>query len=166
MFQRFFGSSNDRKVKAMTARVAKITALEPKMQALSDAELRAKTEEFRARFAKGATLDDLLEEAFAVVREAASRTLGQRHYDVQLVGGMILHAGGISEMRTGEGKTLVATAPVYLNALAGKGVHLITVNDYLASFHAEWMGRVHHFLGLEVGLILPGNFDPVHKRAQ
>jgi preprotein translocase subunit SecA len=156
MFQRFFGSSNDRKVKAMTARVAKITALEPKMQALSDAELRAKTEEFRARFAKGATLDDLLEEAFAVVREAASRTLGQRHYDVQLVGGMILHAGGISEMRTGEGKTLVATAPVYLNALAGKGVHLITVNDYLAQRDAEWMGQVYRFLGMTVGVIVHG----------
>jgi preprotein translocase subunit SecA len=156
IFQSFFGSSNDRKVKTMAARVAKITALEPKMQALSDAELRAKTEEFRGRMAKGATLDDLLEEAFAVVREAASRTLGQRHYDVQLVGGMILHQGGISEMRTGEGKTLVATAPVYLNALAGKGVHLITVNDYLAQRDAEWMGQVYRFLGMEVGVIVHG----------
>jgi preprotein translocase subunit SecA len=156
IFQSFFGSSNDRKVKAMAARAAKITALEPKMQALSDAELRAKTEEFRGRMAKGATLDDLLEEAFAVVREGARRTLGQRHYDVQLVGGMILHQGGISEMRTGEGKTLVATAPVYLNALAGKGVHLITVNDYLAQRDAEWMGQVYRFLGMSVGVIVHG----------
>jgi preprotein translocase subunit SecA len=156
IFQRFFGSSNDRKVKAMAARVARITALEPKMQALSDEALRAKTVEFRERLAKGATLDDLLEEAFAVVREGASRSLGQRHYDVQLVGGMILHQGGISEMRTGEGKTLVATAPVYLNALAGKGVHLITVNDYLAQRDAEWMGQVYRFLGMEVGVIVHG----------
>ena len=156
IFQRFFGSSNDRKVKAMAARVTKITALEPAMKALSDAELRAKTEEFRARMTKGATLDDLLEEAFAVVREASSRTLGQRHYDVQLVGGMILHQGGIAEMRTGEGKTLVATAPVYLNALAGKGVHLITVNDYLAQRDAEWMGQVYRFLGMQVGVIVHG----------
>ncbi len=156
MFQRIFGSSNDRKVKAMAARAEKITALEPAMQALSDVELREKTVEFRARLAKGATLDNILEEAFAVVREAAKRTLGQRHYDVQLVGGMVLHGGGIAEMRTGEGKTLVATAPVYLNALAGKGVHLITVNDYLAQRDAEWMGQVYRFLGLEVGVIVHG----------
>jgi len=156
MFQRFFGSSNDRKVKGMLARALKINALEPQMQALSDAELRAKTAEFRERLAKGATLDDLLEEAFAVVREAAKRTLGQRHYDVQLVGGMVLHGGGIAEMRTGEGKTLVATAPVYLNALAGKGVHLITVNDYLAQRDSEWMGQVYRFLGMEVGVIVHG----------
>jgi preprotein translocase subunit SecA len=156
IFQRFFGSSNDRKVKMMAGRVARITAMEPKIKALSDAELRGKTEEFRNRLAQGATLDDLLEEAFAVVREAASRTLGQRHYDVQLVGGMILHQGGIAEMRTGEGKTLVATAPVYLNALAGKGVHLITVNDYLAQRDAEWMGQVYRFLGMSVGVIVHG----------
>ncbi len=156
IFQRFFGSSNDRKVKAMTARVARITALEPQMKALSDADLRARTTEFRDRLAKGATLDDILEEAFAVVREAASRSLGQRHYDVQLVGGMILHQGGIAEMRTGEGKTLVGTAPVYLNALAGKGVHVITVNDYLAQRDAEWMGQVYRFLGMEVGVIVHG----------
>lgn len=156
IFQRFFGSSNDRKVKAMAARTAKITALEPAMQALSDEQLRAKTAEFRERIAKGASLDDLLEEAFAVVREAARRVLGQRHYDVQLVGGMILHQGGIAEMRTGEGKTLVATAPVYLNALAGKGVHVITVNDYLAQRDSEWMGQVYRFLGLSVGVIVHG----------
>jgi preprotein translocase subunit SecA len=156
IFQRFFGSSNDRKVKGMTARVAKITALEPAMQALSDEQLRAKTEEFKQRIAGGASLDSLLEEAFAVVREAARRVLGQRHYDVQLVGGMILHAGGIAEMRTGEGKTLVATAPTYLNALAGKGVHVITVNDYLAQRDSEWMGQVYRFLGLSVGVIVHG----------
>ena len=156
IFQRFFGSSNDRKVKAMAARVAKIGALEPAMKALSDAELAAKTVEFRERLAKGATLEDLLEEAFAVTREAARRVLGQRHYDTQLVGGMILHQGGIAEMRTGEGKTLVATAPVYLNALAGKGVHLITVNDYLAQRDAEWMGQVYRFLGMTVGTIVHG----------
>jgi preprotein translocase subunit SecA len=156
IFQQFFGSSNDRKVKTMQARAQKITGLEPAVQALSDAELAAKTVEFRERLAKGATLDDLLDEAFAVVREASRRVLGQRHYDVQLVGGMVLHQGGIAEMRTGEGKTLVATAPVYLNALAGKGVHLITVNDYLAQRDAEWMGQVYRFLGMEVGVIVHG----------
>ncbi|MFZ3006552.1 MAG: DEAD/DEAH box helicase, partial [Phenylobacterium sp.] len=156
LFQRFFGSSNDRKVKAMTARVAKINALEPQIQALSDEALRAKTTEFKARLAKGETLDQLLEEAFAVVREAARRVLGQRHFDVQLVGGMVLHQGGIAEMRTGEGKTLVATAPVYLNALAGKGVHVITVNDYLAQLHGDWMGQVYSFLGLTSGNIVHG----------
>jgi preprotein translocase subunit SecA len=145
IFQRFFGSSNDRKVKAYSARVAKINALEPAMQALSDEQLRAKTQEFKDRLAKGETLDQLMEEAFAVVREAARRVLGQRHFDVQLVGGMILHQGGIAEMRTGEGKTLVATAPVYLNALTGKGVHVITVNDYLAQLHGDWMGQVYRF---------------------
>ena len=156
MFQRFFGSSNDRKVRSMLGRVGKINALEPQIQALSNDELRAKTDEFRARFARGETLDDLLEEAFAVVREAARRTLGQRHYDVQLVGGMVMHEGGIAEMRTGEGKTLVATAPIYLNALAGKGVHLITVNDYLAQRDAEWMGQIYGFLGMSVGTIVHG----------
>ncbi|CAN5719763.1 preprotein translocase subunit SecA [soil metagenome] len=156
LFQRFFGSSNDRKVKAMTARVAKINALEPQIQALSDEALRAKTTEFKERLAKGETLDQLLEEAFAVVREAARRVLGQRHFDVQLVGGMVLHQGGIAEMRTGEGKTLVATAPVYLNALAGKGVHVITVNDYLAQLHGDWMGQVYTFLGLTSGNIVHG----------
>ena len=156
IFQRFFGSSNDRKVKGMAARVAKINAFEPKIQALSDAELRAKTQEFKDRLEKGETLEDLLEEAFAVVREAAKRVLGQRHFDVQMVGGMVLHAGGIAEMRTGEGKTLVATSPVYLNALAGKGVHVITVNDYLAQLHGEWMGQVYAFLGLTTGVIVHG----------
>jgi preprotein translocase subunit SecA len=156
IFQRFFGSSNDRKVKSLQGRISRINALEPKIQTLSDDELRGKTEEFRQRLAAGASLDDILEEAFAVVREAAKRTLGQRHYDVQMVGGMMLHAGGIAEMRTGEGKTLVATLPVYLNALSGKGVHLITVNDYLAQRDADWMGQVYRFLGLTVGTIVHG----------
>ena len=156
IFQRFFGSSNDRKVKSMLARVVKINALESQIHALSDADLRAKTVEFRERLAKGETLESVLEEAFAAVREAARRTLGQRHYDVQLVGGMVLHQGGIAEMRTGEGKTLVGTAPVYLNALAGKGVHVITVNDYLAQRDSEWMGQVYLFLGMTVGVIVHG----------
>ena len=127
--KKIFGSPNDRKVKSMMGRVVRINALEPQFEAMTDDQLREKTVEFKERVARGETLDSLLPEAFAAVREAARRTLGQRHYDVQLVGGMVLHEGGIAEMRTGEGKTLVATAPVYLNALAGKGVHLITVND-------------------------------------
>jgi preprotein translocase subunit SecA len=163
--KQIFGSPNDRKVKAMMARVTKINALEPQISALSDDDLRARTGAFKARFAAGESLDDLMNEAFAVVREAARRTLGQRHYDVQMVGGMVLHKGGIAEMRTGEGKTLVATLPVYLNALAGKGVHLITVNDYLATRDAEWMGRVYRFLGLEVGVIVNGLSQGERKRA-
>lgn len=156
IFQRFFGSSNDRKVKAMQARVSKINAFEPKLAALSDAELRGKTDEFKARLASGATLDDILEEAFAVVREASKRVIGLRHFDVQMVGGIVLHQGGIAEMRTGEGKTLVGTSPTYLNALAGKGVHVITVNDYLAQRDAEWMGQIYRFLGMSVGVIVHG----------
>ena len=155
-FQRLFGSTNDRKVKAFQARVAKINALEPQMEALSDEALRGKTAEFRERLARGETLDQMLEEAFAVVREASKRTIGLRHFDVQMVGGMVLHRGGIAEMRTGEGKTLVATLPVYLNALEGKGVHAITVNDYLAQRDAEWMGRIYRFLGMSVGVIVHG----------
>jgi preprotein translocase subunit SecA len=165
IFQRFFGSSNDRKVKAMAARVSKINALEPKMEALSDAELRGKTDEFRQRLAQGATLDSLLEEAFAVVREASRRTIGLRHFDVQMVGGMILHYGGIAEMRTGEGKTLVGTLPVYLNALASKGVHVITVNDYLAQRDSEWMGQIYGFLGMDVGVIVHGVTQGQRKAA-
>ena len=163
--KKIFGSSNDRSVKGMMARAAAITALEPKYVALTDAELRGKTDEFKAMLAAGKTLDDILPDAFAAVREAAKRTLGQRHYDVQLVGGMVLHKGGIAEMRTGEGKTLVATAPVYLNALAGKGVHLITVNDYLATRDAEWMGQVYRFLGLTVGTIVNGLSQGDRQRA-
>jgi len=163
--KQIFGSPNDRKVKAMMARVSKINALEPAMAALSDDELRAKTDAFKARVAAGESLDDLMNEAFAVVREASKRTLGQRHYDVQMVGGMVLHKGGIAEMRTGEGKTLVATLPVYLNALAGKGVHLVTVNDYLATRDAEWMGRIYRFLGLSVGVIVNGLSQGERQRA-
>jgi preprotein translocase subunit SecA len=154
LLTRIFGSRNQRLIKQYQLTVARINSLEPSVVALSDAELAAKTAAFRARHAAGETLDQLLPEAFAVVREAARRTLGMRHFDVQLVGGMVLHDGKIAEMRTGEGKTLTATLPVYLNALAGKGVHLVTVNDYLASRDAEWMGRVYRFLGLSVGVIL------------
>jgi preprotein translocase subunit SecA len=160
-----FGTANDRSLKAYQRRVPQINALEPAMEALSDEALRAKTAEFRERLAGGATLDDLQAEAFAAVREAARRTLGQRHFDVQLVGGMVLHDGKIAEMKTGEGKTLVATLPVYLNALAGNGVHVITVNDYLARRDAEWMGQIYRFLGMEVGVIVHGQDDDT-KRTQ
>ncbi len=149
-----FGSRNDRLLKTYDRNVERINAFEAKIQPLSDEALRAKTGEFRQRIAKGESLDDLLPEAFAVVREAAKRTLAMRHFDVQLVGGMVLHAGKIAEMRTGEGKTLAATLPAYLNALAGKGVHIVTVNDYLAARDADWMGKVYRFLGLTVGVIL------------
>ncbi|MBP7587853.1 MAG: preprotein translocase subunit SecA [Thermoanaerobaculia bacterium] len=148
-----FGNKHERDVKRLQPMVAAINALEPGIRALSDEELRGKTAEFRRELAAGKTLDDLLVPAFAVVREAARRVLGMRHYDVQLIGGMVLHQGKIAEMRTGEGKTLVATLPSYLNALAGKGVHIVTVNDYLARRDAEWMGRVHQFLGLTVGIV-------------
>ena len=152
--KKIFGSRNDRLIKQYSQTVVRINALEATMQALSDEQLRAKTDEFRARFAKGEALDALLPEAFAVVREAGKRILGMRHFDVQLIGGMVLHNNKIAEMRTGEGKTLVATLPAYLNALSGKGVHIVTVNDYLASRDAEWMGRLHRFLGLTVGVNL------------
>ncbi len=151
---KIFGTSNDRKLKVFDGRVAEINALEPELAALTDDELRGRTAMFRAQLADGKTLDDILVPAFATVREAAKRTLGQRHYDVQLVGGMVLHDGKIAEMKTGEGKTLVATLPVYLNALAGRGVHVVTVNDYLASRDAEWMGEIYRFLGMSVGCIL------------
>ena len=149
-----FGSRNDRIIKKLGQRVARINRLEPEMQALDDAALRQKTDEFKQRLADGETLDQLLDEAFAVCREASVRTLGLRHYDVQLIGGMILHNNQITEMRTGEGKTLVATLPAYLNALSGEGVHIVTVNDYLAERDAGWMGRIYNFLGLEVGVVL------------
>ncbi len=154
-----FGSSNERALKSYQRRVPAINALEPEYAALSDEALRGKTVEFRERLAKGETLDDLLPEAFAAVREASKRTLGLRHFDVQLIGGMVLHEGKISEMKTGEGKTLVATLPVYLNALAGKGVHVVTVNDYLATRDAEWMGRIYSFLGMTTGVIVHGLMD-------
>jgi preprotein translocase subunit SecA len=167
LFDRILRSGEGRKLKALQGLVPDIGALEPAMEKLSDAELQAKTPEFRRRLDNGEDLDDLLFEAFAVCREAAKRTIGQRHFDVQLMGGAALHFGWIAEMKTGEGKTLVSTLPAYLNGLSGRGMHLITVNDYLASFHAEWMGRIHSFLGLTVGLIVPGrNSSPVEKRAQ
>jgi len=154
-----FGSSNDRKVKKYQSRVEEINALEPELAALSDDELRARTEAFRQQFADGTTLDELLVPAFATVREASKRALGLRHFDVQLVGGMVLNDNSIAEMRTGEGKTLVATLPVYLNAISGKAVHVVTVNDYLAQRDAAWMGKVYEFLGLQVGVIVHGLED-------
>ena len=146
---RIFGSRNERLLKQYAHVVRQINALEPDISALSDADLRAKTDALRTRVANGETLDDVLPEAFAVVREASQRTLGMRHFDVQLLGGMALHNGKIAEMRTGEGKTLVSTLPGYLNALNGKGVHIVTVNDYLAQRDADWMGRIYRFLGLD-----------------
>ena len=163
--RKLFGSANDRRVRSYQPRVDKINALEPEIEKLSDDELRARTDEFRKQIADGADLDDLLIPAFATVREAAKRTLGQRHFDVQLIGGMILHEGKIAEMKTGEGKTLVATLPVYLNALAGKGVHVVTVNDYLAKRDAEWMGQIYNFLGLTVGNIVHGLEDEERQKA-
>src|SRR5881628_3796102 len=151
---RIFGSRNERLLKEYAQTVRQINALEPAIAALSDDELKAKTAALKERVAAGETLDALLPEAFAVVREASKRVLQMRHFDVQLIGGMVLHNGKISEMRTGEGKTLVATLPAYLNALSGRGVHIVTVNDYLASRDAEWMGKVYKFLGLSVGVIL------------
>jgi len=158
-----FGSRNERLLRQMNKTVAKVNAFEPALQALSDAELRARTDAFKQRLQAGETLDGLLPEAFAVVREASRRVLGLRHYDVQLIGGMVLHSGKIAEMRTGEGKTLVATLPVYLNALEGKGVHVVTVNDYLARRDAAWMGKIYAFLGMSVGVVYPG-MDHADKR--
>src|SRR6201998_4783642 len=163
--QRFFGSSNDRKIRPMMGRVTEINELEPKFQAMTDDQLKGMTAAFKERLTKGETLEDILPEAFAVVREAAKRTLGQRHFDVQLVGGMVLHQGRIAEMKTGEGKTLVAPLPVYLNALAGRGVHVVTVNDYLARRDADWMGQIYRFLGLSVGCIVHGLTDEQRKEA-
>jgi preprotein translocase subunit SecA len=154
LFKKVFGSRNDRLIKQYAQKVKEINALEPTMQALSDDALRAKTEEFKQRYQQGESLDKLLPEAFAVVREGSQRALGMRHFDVQLIGGMVLNAGKIAEMRTGEGKTLVATLPTYLNAITGKGVHVVTVNDYLAKRDAEWMGKLYKFLGLTVGINL------------
>ncbi|MCO6417191.1 preprotein translocase subunit SecA [Siccirubricoccus sp. KC 17139] len=160
-----FGTSNDRALKHLQGRVPEINALEPATAALSDAALQARTAEFRQKLANGASLDDLLPEAFATVREAAKRVLGLRHFDVQMIGGMVLHEGKIAEMKTGEGKTLVATLPVYLNALTGKGVHVVTVNDYLAKRDAEWMGRLYRFLGLTTGVIVHGLNDEQRREA-
>ena len=165
LLDRILRAGEGKKVKALAAIVPDINALEPEIKALSDTALQAKTIEFRQRIERGEDVDDLMIEAFAVVREASSRVIGQRHFDVQLMGGAALHAGWVAEMRTGEGKTLVSTLPAYLNALSGNGVHVITVNDYLARFHAEWMGRIHRFMGLEVGLVIPGvRTSPAEKR--
>src|ERR1700759_399172 len=163
--RKFFGSANDRRIKGYQSRVDAINALEPEVAALSDEALKARTAEFRAQLADGKTLDDILVPAFATVREAAKRTLGQRHFDVQLIGGMVLHEGDIAEMKTGEGKTLVATLAVYLNALAGKGVHVVTVNDYLARRDSSWMGQIYSFLGLTTGVIVHGLDDSERKMA-
>ncbi|HVJ71745.1 MAG TPA: DEAD/DEAH box helicase, partial [Sphingomicrobium sp.] len=158
-----FGSANDRYVAKLGKIVETINSFEPTISAMTDEELRGQTEVFRQRLADGTKLDDLIPEAFAAVREAAKRTLGQRHYDVQMIGGIALHRGEIAEMRTGEGKTLVATLATYLNALPGKGVHVVTVNDYLAKRDAEWMGQVYTFLGMTVGVIVP-NLSDVERR--
>ncbi|CAN5399634.1 preprotein translocase subunit SecA [soil metagenome] len=161
---KIFGTTNDRKVAKYQGRVAEINALEAELSALSDGDLAARTVRFREEFAQGKALEDLLVPAFATVREASKRTLGQRHFDVQLIGGMVLHEGSIAEMKTGEGKTLVATLPVYLNALTGKGVHVVTVNDYLASRDAGWMGEIYKFLGMSVGCIVHGLSDPERRQ--
>ncbi len=156
LFTSLFGDYSSKQIKKMNPIKDKVIALEEKFRAMSDEELKAVTPALKARLENGETLDDILPEAFAACREASDRVLGMRHYPVQILGGIILHNGGISEMKTGEGKTLVATLPAYLNALAGKGVHIVTVNDYLARRDSEWMGKVYRFLGLEVGLIVNG----------
>ena len=161
--KKIFGTRNDRELKRIRKMVNRINRLEEEFQALDDQALRAKTDEFRSRLTAGANLDELLPEAFATVREAGQRTLGMRHFDVQLIGGIVLHEGKIAEMRTGEGKTLVATLPAYLNALAGDAVHLVTVNDYLAGRDAAWMGPIYNFLGMTVGVIRSGQ-GPAEKR--
>src|SRR4249919_285521 len=166
ILDRILRAGEGKKLKALAGLVPDINAIEPELRALSDDALRARTADFRQRLDNGEDLDDLLVEAFAVVREAAGRTIGQRHYDVQLMGGAALHFGWVSEMKTGEGKTLVSTLPAYLNGLTGKGTHLITVNDYLARRDAEWMGAIHRWLGLSVGLVIPAYREtPKLKRA-
>ena len=160
-----FGSANDRQVKKYQPKVDAINALEPEYSRLTDDQLKAKTQEFRAQLAAGTKLEDLMVPAFATVREASKRVLGMRHFDVQLIGGMVLNERSIAEMRTGEGKTLVATLPVYLNALAGKGVHVVTVNDYLARRDSAWMGQIYNFLGLTTGIIVHGLDDTERKRS-
>jgi preprotein translocase subunit SecA len=165
ILDRILRAGEGKKLKALQGLVPEINAFEPTMKALTDDALRGKTAEFRQRIERGETLDDLLIETFAVIREAADRVIGQRHFDVQMMGGAALHFGWVAEMKTGEGKTLVSTLPAYLNGIGGKGVHVVTVNDYLARFHAEWMGRIHRWMGLEVGLVIPGFKDrPVEKR--
>jgi preprotein translocase subunit SecA len=163
LMRKMFGSRNERTLRRMEKTVMAINAFEPQMQALSNEELAAKTGQFKARFAEGETLNEMLAEAFAVVREVSVRTLGLRHFDVQLIGGMVLHEGNIAEMRTGEGKTLVATLPAYLNTISSLGVHVVTVNDYLAKRDSQWMKPIFEFLGLSVGVIFP---DMLHGDKQ
>ncbi len=163
LFTKIFGTHSEREIKIIQPLCDKVLSLKPEMEALSDEELRAKTTEFKKRLAEGETLDDILPEAYAVVREAGKRVLGMEHYPVQILGGIVLHQGRIAEMRTGEGKTLVATLPSYLNALEGKGCHVVTVNDYLAKRDAEWMGEIHRFLGLTVGVIL-NSYTPAERQ--
>ena len=165
LLKKIFGTKNDREIKRIRKIVDVINQLEPDFEKLTDEQLREKTAYFKERLAKGETLDDILPEAFATVRETSKRVLGLRHYDVQLIGGIVLHEGKITEMKTGEGKTLVATCPVYLNALTGKGVHIITVNDYLAARDRDMMGRVYDFLGLSSGVILNGISTDQRKEA-
>ena len=165
LLEKIFGNYSDRELKRLELLVDEIEKLESDMEKLSDGELRAKTKLFKERLNEGETLDELIPEAFAVVREASKRVLGMRHYRVQLIGGIVLHQGRIAEMKTGEGKTLVATLPVYLNALSGKGVHIVTVNDYLARRDAEWMGKVYQFLGLSVGVIVHGLDNDQRRKA-
>ena len=165
VIEKIFGTHSERELKRIYPIVDQIESLRSEMQALSDAELKDKTRQFKERLSKGETLDDILPEAFATVREAAKRVLNMEHYRVQLIGGIILHQGRIAEMRTGEGKTLVSTLPAYLNALEGEGVHIVTVNDYLAKRDAEWMGQVHEFLGLKVGIVLNGMNNDERREA-
>ncbi|HBG08037.1 MAG TPA: preprotein translocase subunit SecA, partial [Geobacter sp.] len=165
LIKKFVGSKNERELKRLWPIVERINQLEPEMVKLSDDALRGKTIEFKERYGRGEGTDALLPEAFAVCREAGKRVLGMRHFDVQLIGGMVLHSGKIAEMKTGEGKTLVATLPSYLNGLTGKGVHVVTVNDYLAKRDSDWMGRIHKFLGLSVGVIVHGLDDDERREA-
>jgi len=153
ILRKIFGDANEKYLKKLEPSLDKINSLEPKFEKFSDTQLKEKTKEFRERLEKGESLDDILPEAFALVREAGKRTLDQRHYDVQIIGGIVLHQGKIAEMKTGEGKTLAATLPIYLNALSGKGVHVVTVNDYLTRRDTIWMGQIYHILGLSVGCI-------------
>ncbi len=165
LLTKVFGSKNERELKKLQPAVEAINSLEQKMQAMNDEQLKAQNHLFKERFEKGESLEDILPEAFATVREASVRTLNMRHFDVQLIGGIVLHEGKIAEMKTGEGKTLAATLPTYLNAIQGKGVHIITVNDYLAKRDTEWMGNIYNFLGISVGSILHGLDDDERKKA-
>jgi preprotein translocase subunit SecA len=165
LIKKIVGSKNERELRRIQPLVDKISQLEPNISPLSDDQLRAKTSEFKGRVERGESIEEILPEAFAVVRETAKRTLGERHYDVQLIGGIVLHEGKIAEMATGEGKTLVSTLPAYLNALKGEGVHIVTVNDYLAKRDSQWMGVIYQFLGLSVGVILHELNDQERKKA-